>query len=175
LSVIDEIVNKAADGKKLHPLYYPQMDVKHLREISQKLKGHTNTQIQLARRARDLPGGGVMNLVNTAVKIAKPAAKIVWKGMKAGAKLMYKGVKVGAKWIIAHPEEALKIGATIVNVGTALISREDDSEPESEEIQGQHKEAIDDLLMTTDDEKKGGALVPIRRQKPKRDNARWTI
>ena len=167
LAVVDAIVNAVSEGKKLNPVFYPQVDLKHLRGVAQKLKGHTSTQIQLARRAQSLPGGGAMDLFNAGVKMVKPAAKVAWTGLKAGAKMT-------AKWVLEHPDSAIKLGQTAVAVGTALL--ESDSESESEEMKTQkphHREAIDDLLLTSEDEK-GGSLVPVRR-KPKRDNSRWVI
>ena len=166
LSVVDEIVNKVSEGKKLNPVYYPQVDLKHLREVARKLKGHTSTQVQFARKARDLPGGGAMDLFNAGVKMIKPAAKVAWSGLKTGA-------KVTAKWMLEHPEATIKLGQTAVAVGTTLLESEPESESEEIRQKPHHKEAIDDLLLTSEDEK-GGRLMPVRR-KPKRDNSRWVI
>jgi len=192
LAVLDEIVNKAAAGKSMDSVHYPIYDIKPHAAIARKLKGHTHSQITLARRAREIPGGiGFGALINTTKNVAKAGAKVIVKGAKAGGKAAMKGAKIAGKallkggkkavtWAIEHPYQTIQIGQTSIAVGSALMSARAEAEEYSseEEVAPRQREAIDALLDdTTDDDKgkKGGvlALPPMRREKG--GSNRWLI
>ena len=191
LAVFDEIVNKAAAGKSMDSVHYPVYDIKPHAEIARKLKGHTHSQITLARRAREIPGGiGFGALINTTKNVAKAGAKVVVKGAKVAGKAAMKGAKVAGKallaggkkavtWAMEHPYQTIQIGQTSVAVGSALMQARNEAEEwesDEKEIAPKQREAIDALLDTSDDDKKKGgvlALPPMRREKG--GSNRWLI
>jgi len=187
LAVLDEVVNKAAAGKSLDSVHYPIYNIKEHAGIARKLKGHTHTQISLARRARTLPGSGIGTIVNATVKVAKTGAKVIVKGakltgkaLKAGAKILAKGGKAAATWAMEHPQEVIRIGSVLVPIAMELAQAgPDEYSSEEDEKVPQRREAIDSLLADTSDEerdarhKKGSALVPVRQRRG--GLSRWVI
>ena len=69
LSVVDEIVNKASEGKSLDLLHYPNVDISHLQETAKAYKGHTENHVKFARRARELKAGGLGSLFKSSLEI----------------------------------------------------------------------------------------------------------
>ena len=179
LSVIDEIVNKASEGKSLDLLHYPNVDISHLQETAKAYKGHTENHVKFARRARELKAGGLGSLFKSSLDVGVAGAKKVGKAALSGAKKLGKmalqGAKKGAiaagKWAIANPGDALQIASGAYGVVSQLL--EDETEPEVQHTQ-QQQNLLDDLLDESDleDEKeeRGGSLEPRRQA-----DHRWII
>ena len=187
LAVIDELVRKASEGKTLDKLHYPIHDIKQFAAVARKYKGHTHSQVALARKARQTDGGGLGSLFNASKAIAAKGAKQVVRVAKAGSKAamkagkaLMKGGKKAVTWAMKNPREAILIGSTVVPVASALLAAgEEEYTDEDEKIEPHQREAIDALLDTTDEEdtgKKGGriALKPLHKQR-KGGASRWVI
>ena len=166
LSVIDEIVNKASEGKSLDLLHYPNVDISHLQAIAKQYKGHTDNHVKFARRARQLKAGGIGDLFKSAGKVAYSGAKKLGKAALGAAK---KGAIAAGKWAIENPGDALQLASGAYGVVSQLL--EDEAPPQVQHTE-QQQDLLDDLLDESDleDEKQiGGSLS---RSKP---DLRWII
>ena len=183
LNFVDEVVNKSSEGKQLHSDFFPQIDVSDYKDIATKLKGHTHSQIALARRHRELKGSGfnIAGLVNGSKKALIAAGKAALKSGKFIGKVGVSAAKKTGQWMVANPQAAMQIGQTAVAVASQFM---DDDDPVQQQQQ-QHRKpkrsqvetsALDQLLDTSDDEKapqkkKASGLAP----KKVRQHSRWII
>ena len=131
LAVFDEIVNKSSQGKQMDHIHYPIFDIREHREISRKLKGHTHTQVALARRTREIKGGfAVGALFNATKAVATKGAKVILKtgkaALKAGSKAALKAGKAafksGSKAAIKAGKAALKGAKMMAKGGKAAAT-----------------------------------------------------
>lgn len=160
LNVVDELVNASHGGRAPNPMYFPRHDHGDISKLALDLKGHTHSQIAIARRARDLTGAGFSSLLNASVDMAKVGAAklapLVGKAAKIAGKVgkaALKKSRIAAKWAMENPGLALKIGAAVIPAVTtiATLARGGDDES-SDELPPQHREAIDQLVGTTGSE-----------------------
>lgn len=184
LALIDEVVTKVNQGKRLDSNFYPDIDIEHLKPLAKSLHGHTHSVVSLAKKHREIGGALWGNLLNMGSKAGKvglkgvqKAAKLGWAGAKIAGKTGLKLAKKSGQFLIANPQAAMAIGS----VATQFLQ---DDTP-AREYQPQQKKgkkpvgsqtaALDELLDTSDDEK---SPVPVRQVKQKGSGltrSRWVI
>ena len=189
LALVDAIVTKANQGKRLDPNFYPDVDLEQFKPLAKQLHGHTHSVISLAKKHREIKGAGWGSLLNFGSKAGKVglkglqrAGKIGWAGVQAGAKFAGKaGVKFAEKsgrFLIENPRAAMAIGQTVMMTAQSMMA---DDEPQQQQQQQQQRRkpktvqttALDELLDTSDDEE------PTVRQARKKGSglarSRWVI
>ena len=186
LALIDEIVTKVNQGKRLDSNFYPDIDIDHFKSLAKQLHGHTHSVTALAKKHREIKGAGWGNLLNFGTKAGKAglkgaqkAAKLAWAGAKFAGKTGAKYAQKSAQFLIANPMAAMAIGQTVGGLAQSMLVGD---EPQQQQQQPQQRRkpktsqtaALDELLDTTDDEKE-----PIVRQARQKGSglsrSRWVI
>ena len=155
MAAIDEIVNKAAQGKPIDNIMYPSIDIGKFKDVAKKLVGHTHSQVQLARRHRELKGSGLS--IETLINGARTLGNVVSK-FKGVGKVMG---KVG-QWAIDHPTLTM-MGLTAATKLPSLISPEEEAPAQREQVVPQTKE-VDELLADTSGEESDEKQSPKAKQ-----------
>ena len=164
LALIDQVVTSANQGKKiLDSKFYPQIGIAHFAPLAKQLHGHTGTVVALAKKHREIPGGGGWtNLIN----MGKTAGKAGLKGLQKGAKLAYAGMKVAGKYgakaakatgdfMIKNPQAVMAVGSTVANLmQDDTPQREYEEAPKRRKPRESRTAALDELLVSSDDDEK---------------------
>ena len=114
----------------------------------------------------------MQSFINGAAKVGKGVLKF---GSKYGSKISKAakatGVKVG-QWAIKHPAQAFSLASTGIAVATQIATADGPAPMQQPQLQGsapqqaRQREAIDELLLDTDEEDE--KEEPVKKRKPRR-------